>query len=159
ARQEEAPGHRQLRRTRRRCRVMEAFLALLRDQFDGAGKIVRGIDEARLAGTLHPDRHIRDVRFGRPCDDGGRADQTDEPLCCLQSGLRHVPSIGTQVPQIPDEYHSAVERLLPRPATAPRYPEGGHLRIEGRKAATAWRWSRGKIIYSCARSWPGHSPR
>src|SRR5262245_32159207 len=132
---------------------MEAFMALFRNQFDGAGKIVRGVDETRLAGALHPDRHIGDVRLGRSRDERRRPDQTDEPLRRLEGGVRHVPSVGAQVPQISDEYYPAVECLLSRSTATSRRPQSGYLRIEGRKAAAARRWPRGKIIYSRTRSW------
>ena len=57
---------------------MEEFLALLRNQFDGACASGRGADEARLAGALHPDRHIGNVRLGRARHQGRRADQADQ---------------------------------------------------------------------------------
>ena len=68
-------------------------------------------------------------------------------------------TVGAQVPEVPDEHHSAFERLLPRPVTASRDPEGGLCGLEGRKAAAARRRPRGEIVYSCPRSWPRHPSR
>ena len=89
-------------------------------------------------------------------DHGGRADQAVEPLRRLQGGVRHVSALGAQVPQIPDEHHPAVERLLSRPVAASRDSEGGDLRAEGREAAAARRRPRREILHPRPRSRPRH---
>src|SRR5207248_9979368 len=107
---------------------METFLALLRDQFHGARAACRGVDETRLARALHSDWHFRNVWIGRACRQGGRTDQAVQSLCGIEGRIRHVSRIRSPLPQIPDEYRSSVERLLPGPAPAPRDAESDLVR-------------------------------
>ena len=117
---------------------------------------LRRTDEARLAGALHPDRHLGNVRLGEPCRQGRRTDQALQPLRRVESGVRHVSDIGAPVPEIPDEHHPALQCLLPGPAAPSGDPEGGLVRAEGRQAAAAWRRTRRKILHPCPRSRPRH---
>ena len=156
---EKPADHRQFRRAGRRRGLLEALLALLRNQFDGARAPVRGIDEARLAGALHSDRHLRNVRVGRSRRDRGRADQTVEPLRGLESRVRHVSAVGREISEVPDDDPAAVQRLLFRAIAASRGAEGDPVRARRRQVAAARRRQGGEVLYSRARSRPRDPPR
>ena len=96
------------------------------------------------------------VDFAAKEDD---ADPADQPLRGVEGGVRHVPDVGPQVPQVPDEHHPAVERLLPGPAAASRDPEDGPVRADRPEAAAAGRRPRREVVHPRARSGARHPPR